>query len=206
MKHIEIECKWDANTPRAFGIAQKALTNLCGPIVPQTLHIKDIYLDDAKRNLAKQHIAMRVRRCNSKWQATFKTRTHIKNGKAVRQEENIALPGVKNFSQALLFLIHKRTWKKINTEHILPQFMLTNKRSIYTFIYKNSKLEMAFDKVTITVAGRRVYMQEIELELKQGSSKHLDQFAQQFTQQTKLKHTTFSKVKTAEMLLNLWKK
>ena len=111
MKHMEIEYKWDANTPRAFARAHHALTDLCGPLTPHMLHIRDTYLDDAKQSLAKQLIALRVRNTDGKWEATFKTRTQIKNGKAVRQEETLPLPNVKNFSQALRTLAQKKIGK-----------------------------------------------------------------------------------------------
>ena len=206
MKHLEIECKWDANSPRAFARAKKALANLCGALSPKTLHIKDIYLDDAKHSLAKELIAFRVRNCDGKFEATFKTRTQLKNGKAVRREENLPLPGVKNSAQALRALAQKKMWQQIKTTGLTAQFVLTNKRTVYLFTYNNASLEMALDKVTIMVAGRRVHMQEIELELKKGNPKTLDQFAQHFCEQTKLTRATFSKVKTAEMLSKLWKK
>ena len=206
MKHMEIECKWDANTPHAFALAKKTIANLCGPITPKTVHIKDVYLDDDKQSLAKQLIALRVRNCDGKFEVTFKTRTQIKNGKAVRREETLSLPNIKNFSHALHALAQKKTWKQIKTTGLIAQFLITNKRTIYLFTFKKSTLEMALDKVTIHVAGRRVQMQEIELELKHGSAKALDKFAQHFCAQTGLARATFSKVKTAEMLRKLWKK
>ena len=206
MKHMEIECKWDANTPRAFYHATRALQNLCDAITPHTLHIKDAYLDDAKRSLSKQRIALRVRNTNGSWEATFKTRTQIKNGKAIRREENLPLPDVKTRVQALRALAQKKNWKGISTKNLRVQFTLANTRRVYTFSYQNSQMEMALDRVIIHVAGRRVFMQEIELELKQGKAKALDQFAHFFTQQTKLKRAQISKVKTAESLRKLWKK
>lgn len=206
MKHMEIECKWDANSPRAFQRARKALTHLCGPLTPRVLHIRDTYLDDAKQSLAKQLIALRLRNTDGKWEATFKTRTQIKNGKAVRREETLALPNVKNFSQALLALTQKKNWQGLNTAALTPRFILANKRSVYEFNYQGARLEMALDKVTIYVLGRQVHLQEIELELKRGNSNALDQFAQQFCAQTKLAHAKISKVKTAELLCKLWKK
>ena len=206
MKHLEIECKWDANSPRAFQRARKALTNLCGPITPRLLHIRDTYLDDAKESLVKKFIALRVRNTDGKWEATFKTRTQIKNGKAVRREETLPLPNVKNFKQALRALTQKKSWKGINTTALASRFTLNNKRDVYEFTYQGARLEMALDKVTIYVLGRRVHMQEIELELKRGKSEALDQFAQHFFEQTKLAHAKISKVKTAEMLYKLWKK
>lgn len=64
---------------------------------------------------------------------------------------------------------------------------------------------MALDQITIYVSGRRVHMREIEVELKCGTSKKLEQFARLFTAQTQIAVAKISKVKTAQALLKLWK-
>lgn len=204
MKHMEIEYKWDANSPRAFYHAKRALQNLCGPIPAQTLHIQDTYLDDEKHSLSKELIALRLRNTDGKWEATFKTRTEIKNGKAVRREETLPLPAAKKLAQAVQALVQKKSWQGIATINLKVQFTLTNRRTLFSFNYQGSQLEMVLDRVLILVAGRKVYMQEIELELKHGNTQTLDQFAKLFSQQTKLPRTKISKVKTAETLRKLW--
>lgn len=205
MKHMEIEYKWDANVPRAFIRATQAVQELCGKVVAKHLFITDTYLDDANNHLAKQLVALRVRNIGAIWEATFKTRSAVKQGKATRREETLALPSVKNLSQALKKLAQQKTWKDICTTNLHVRFSLKNKRTVYEFTYQHTQMEMALDRVTLYVAGRRVTMQEIELELKKGTEKKFDEFAQFFAQKTNLSQAKISKVKTAEALLNLWK-
>ncbi len=205
MKHLEIECKWDGNTLRAFSRAKNFLKQIGANVVFQKLRIKDTYLDYTNGDLAAQKIALRVRNTDGKWEATFKTRSEIKNGKAVRREENLPLPHAKNLTQALTLLAQKKKWCGVNVEHLKPKFALANKRTIYVFDYDGATLEMALDDVTMYVLGRHVKLKEIEVELKRGNVEKLEKFATAFTRETKLKQATISKVKTAETLLKFWK-
>ncbi len=204
MKHLEIECKWDGNTPRAFYKARQFLAQLQPKITSQKLQIKDTYLDHANADLSAQKIALRVRNTNGKWEATFKTRTEIKNGKAVRREETLPMPHVHNLKQALQFLAQQKNWKGIHTTGLQIKFTLSNKRTVYTFDYDGATLEMALDDVTLHVLGRQVKFKEIEVELKRGPAEKLDQFAAAFVRATKLKRVQISKVKTAETFLKFW--
>ena len=125
-------------------------------------------------------MAFRVRNVGNNWEATCKTRTEIKHGKAVRREETLALPDVRNITQALAFLDRKKIWKGLNVTNLQMQFLLKNQRTIYEFCFENARLEMALDDVAIFVCGRRVKMKEIELELKQGTIKSFEKFASDF--------------------------
>ncbi len=206
MKHMEIEYKWQANTPRAFSRAKKALAKLGGTAVENKLHIQDTYVDDDKRRLSRQRIAMRVRCTDGKWEATYKTRTQLKNGKAVRTEHTIPLTQCTTPAQAILQLQRKKKWQGLDVSNLHVQFSITNLRTIFQFHFNNAELELALDNVRLHVCGRQVLFKEIELELKNGSNASLDQFAHAFEQHTKLKRADFSKVKMAETLLKLLKK
>ena len=206
MKHLEIEYKWQANVPRTFGRASAMVKQMSAEVKEKSLRMEDTYLDHANGDLAKQKIALRVRKINDRWEATFKTRTQVKNGKAVRREETLSLPQVKNVAQALTFLAQKKSWKGINLRGLTARFVLKNKRYIYVFNYDGATLEMALDDVTLYVLGRQVKFREIEAELKHGPAQALDRFARLFTQQTKLKRAEISKVKTAETFLKFWQK
>lgn len=206
MKHLEIECKWDANTPRAFSRAKAFIAKLGGKVTSKKLAIEDTYLDDKAGNLAAQKVALRVRNCAGKWQATFKTRTEIKNGKAVRREENLPLPRATNLTQALNLLAQKKKWCGLHVAQVTAKFTLANKRTTYVFDYDGATLEMALDNVSIYVLGRQVKFKEIEVELKKGDAEKLEKFAAVFTRNTKLKRAKISKVKTAETFLKFWKK
>ena len=206
MKHMEMEYKWDANFPHAFDRAKKFLKEFCEITTADSLHIHDTYLDNAHGDLSKHRIALRVRNTDGVWEATFKTRTKIQNGKAVRQEETLPLPNVQTRAQALRMLAQQTNWPFLNTQELYVRFTLSNKRTVFLLRYQTSVLELVLDQVTIFAAGHRTHLKEIELELKQGTEKELTQFAQLFTQQTQLKYATLSKVKTAEKLLRRQKK
>ncbi len=203
---MEIEYKWDGNTPRAFARAQQFLAQLDRAVLPKYLKIKDVYLDHATGDLSAQKIALRVRNTDGKWEATYKTRTEIKSGKAVRREETKKLSGAKNLTQALRKLAQQRKWGELDVTGLEVKFALVNKRTLYVFNYDGAKLEMALDDVRLHVLGRRVAFKEIEVELKKGTSQVLDQFAFVFSQRTHLKKAKISKVKTAETFLKFWKK
>ena len=206
MKNVEMEYKWDANTPQAFMRAKRALHNLIEVKKPTSLHISDVYVDHADLRFAKQRIAFRIRNTDGKWEATFKTRTEIENGKAVRREETMALANVLNLQQALEQLSARKMWKGLDVKNLVTQFALKNKRTMYEFYFEKTRMEMALDDVTILVCGRQLIMKEIELELKQGRVENFEKFAQLFAEKSKLFPMKMSKVKTAETLLALWKK
>lgn len=205
MKHTEIEFKWEANAPRAFGRVRAALA-AAGTALgkPRDLSITDYYVDTPARDFKKQQIAMRLRRTDQRWEVTFKTRTELVAGKAIRREETCQLPGVKNFRDAVQALQNKKTWKRLEVSQLDLLFVLTNKRRIYPATLKNTQAELAFDKCCLSVCGRRVMFKEVELELKRGSVQTLEKLAVRITQKTALRPARISKVKTAVALLHLW--
>lgn len=207
MKNMETEFKWDANVPRAFARMRRAVEQVAGQASAGgavQLAICDVYLDTPDSAFEKQQIAFRVRCCAGQWQATFKTRTEVKNGKAVRREETLELPGVKNLKEALSFLNQKKRWKNLPLQQLRPLFKLTNRRTVQLLSFPSLEAELAFDQCTLYVAGRKVQMKEIELELKKGKASALETLARQLTQQSGLSYMRVSKVKTACGLLKLW--
>ena len=136
MKNLETEFKWEGNLPRSLARARQIFSALGKLSAPTRLRICDTYLDHADEQFAKEKIAFRVRRVNQKWEVTFKTRSEIKNGKAVRREETLPLPNVKNLTQALAFLTQKKTWKKLNVCGLQKRFVLKNHRQAFNLIYK----------------------------------------------------------------------
>lgn len=206
MKNLEIEFKWDGNSAAALQKGRRAFETLAQVNHVQEVNICDTYLDHADERFSKQKIAFRLRRVNKKWEATFKTRTQIKNGKATRQEATLPLPDVDNLTQALSFLQRKKTWKKLDVQNLQPRFILKNKRRVLMLSYKACQAEAALDTFVIYVCGREVKMREIELELKGGKQKDFEELATLFTAKSDLPFSVNSKVKTAETLLALWRK
>ena len=205
MKHIEIEFKWDANSPRAFSKARTVLNKYVASEKSRILHIKDYYLDDASSRLSSSKIALRIRNTDGCWEATQKSRTEIKRGKACRREYTLPLPGVKTLSQALGLLAQQKVWNGINVTNLSVIFYILNTRTSYLFCYQKSTLEIALDNVVICTDKHRFKMKEIEAELKKGLVKDLNQFVREFSTQTHLSFAQLSKVKTAHMLLALEK-
>ena len=206
MPNIETEFKWDSNSPRAFARVLSAVRQV--PSVrlsaPRVLHICDTYLDTPEHFFEQNKIAFRVRNTDGVWEATYKTRTEIKNGRAVRREESLPLPGIKNLAQALSFLADKKKWDKLPLTGLKMLFALRNKRTSYDILFNGVEAELSLDNFMICVCGRRVLMKEAELELKKGQPDTLDELARQITQASGLAYARVSKVKTATALLALW--
>ncbi len=206
MKNLEIECKFDANVRGAFVRATHFLRVLNPAISARILPIQDTYLDHISRDLSSQKIALRVRNTGGNWEATFKTRTEIINGKAVRREETLPLVHTTTLAEALKELARKGRWQKIDVTQLVPQFVISNKRSVFNLSYQGALLEIALDNFAILVAGRKLTSKEIEIELKRGNEKSLEKFVQLFEAYTHLKRAKISKVKTAELLLRAFSK
>lgn len=206
MPNIETEFKWDSNSPRAFARVLSAMRQV--PSVrlsaPRVLHICDTYLDTPEHFFEQNKIAFRVRNTDGVWEATYKTRTEVKNGRAVRREVSLPLPGIKNLAQALSFLADKKKWDKLPLTGLKMLFALRNKRTSYDILFNGVEAELSLDNFMICVCGRRVLMKEAELELKKGLPDTLDELARQITQASGLAYARVSKVKTATALLALW--
>lgn len=207
MKNMETEFKWDANVPRAFARMLRAANVSADKISPcQNLKIKDVYLDHADRSFEAQKIAFRVRSTDGCFEATFKTRTEIINGKAVRREETVPLAKIKNLTQALEFLNRKKNWNGLAVGGLNSRFEIRNRRQSRRLFWGGAEFELAFDTCEISVCGRTLKMKEIELELKRGAAEKLDALCALLSQESGLKPMRFSKVKTACALADLWGK
>lgn len=205
MKNMETEFKWDANVPRAFVRMLRAVNTSGGKISPcQNLKIKDVYLDHNDRSFEAQKIALRVRSTDGSFEATFKTRTETRNGKAVRREETLPLEKIKNLQQALKFLNRKKSWKGLAVDGLSPRFEIRNRRQSRRVLWDGAEFELSFDTCEILVCGRTLKMKEIELELKRGSVEKLDALCALLSRESGLKPMRCSKVKTACALLGLW--
>lgn len=207
MKNMETEFKWDANTPRAFARMLRAAGRVAARVASsEKLHIRDVYLDHADLSFEAQKIAFRVRDTDGAFEVTFKTRTEIIHGKAVRREETLSLPGVTNLTQALAFLNHKKIWKGVDVAGLSVRFEIRNRRQTRAVFFDGAEFELAFDSCEILVCGRTLKMKEIELELKRGPAEKMDALSAFLSRESGLEAMRCSKVKTAGALLGLWGK
>lgn len=205
MKNMETEFKWDANVPRAFARMMRTVNATADKISPcQNLKIKDVYLDHDDRSFEAQKIAFRVRNTDDRFEATFKSRTEMINGKAVRREETLPLAKIKSLTQALEFLNRKKIWQGLAVGGLLPRFEIRNRRQSRRVFWGESEFELSFDTCEILVGGRTLKMKEIELELKRGCANKLDELCALLSRESGLKPMHFSKVKTACALADLW--
>ena len=204
MKNFELEFKWDANFPRAFFKMHQAAAQLAHLSLPTDVSIFDTYLDHKDERFSCEKIAFRVRCCQHKWEATFKTKTQLVNGKAVRQEETLPLKA-DSLQKSLALLARRKTWHNLDVTQLHARFSIRNKRRIYRVKIGHTEGELSFDNFAIYVCGRVVKMKEIEFEFKRGSMEEFEKFAHQITEKSGLKFAKISKVKTAESLFNLWK-
>lgn len=208
MKNFETEFKWDANIPNAFGKMKRVLSKVIKnkDIQFQPIIICDTYLDDEKNTFSASKIAIRLREWNGHFELTYKTKTQIVNGKAVREEHTLALEDVCSFKEAIKKIHSLKKWKGINTTNLLPIFSIHNNRTIALVDYQNMQAEIAFDNCKLSVLGRKILFKEIELELKGGKEEIFDSFCKELSTLTGLQPTHCSKVKTACSLLALWSK
>ena len=204
MKNLETEFKWEANSPRAFlkmlsAVKKQVSAEAIG--AKNVLHIVDVYLDHADHRFEKEELAFRVRHFQDTWEATFKTRTQLVNGKALRREETQRLQGVKNLQQALEKLVAQKEWKKLSLVGLQPMFTIKNKRIVRQISQPKFQAEFAFDTCLIIAGTKRAHLKEIELELKRGDAASFEEFAACVSRLSGLLHAKTSKVKTAVKLL-----
>lgn len=201
---IETEFKWRATAPADFDKMLSAVRTLTGRALPpvQILHIADAYADTPDEALSAQKIAMRVRCTDGTYEATFKTKTRLENGKAVRREETLPLPQAHTQEAALAALRAQKIWLGVNVAQLEFKFYIQNKRRVYTLVQADSVYELALDEVEITAGERRHNMLEIELELKAGAADAFCQWAKKLGEISGLKAPEYSKVATATAL---WK-
>lgn len=204
MKNLETEFKWDATLPYAFRKMLMAVRKATKPeciSTPVYLTIKDLYLDTPNKELQKQKIALRIRNTNGIYEATYKTRSEVKNGKAVRREETLPLPGIHTFRVAMKLLSNMKTWQGIPLEGLRPLFEIRNKRIVRAIQVPGACLELSFDTCMIAAGDKKTKFKEIELELKNGNEKAMEVFVQEISLGSGLSFSTKSKVKTASLLL-----
>lgn len=204
MKNLETEFKWNGQAPHAF-MRMLGAVRMCLPTqnisAKKQLQITDVYLDHPDRRFEKEMLAFRVRHYKQIWEATFKTRTKIVNGKAVRREETQRLAGVQNFKQALAKLAKQKRWKKLSVQGLEPLFVIRNSRILRMIRTDSFQAELSFDRCVIRAGEKRTFFKEIELEFKNGNKQKFEKFAKELSVKSKLASSKISKVKTAVLLL-----
>ncbi len=194
----EIEFKWAVSSPRDYSHFLVVLKKLNIKIVLlKSVKIHDFYLDTSDRFFGSSRISCRIRKEDSRWELTFKTRTPLKQGLAMRTEKNISLKRVKTFLQALQCC--KKLLQGILSDPVIIKiFEIKNMRRRYKIILsKQTQAMVCFDKVWIQKGSQKVPLQEIELEFLKGNLHTYYEFIHKMVEVCELEPAKVSKVATA---------
>lgn len=203
MANTETEYKWTVKNPVEFDRFLSVLRALCSIEKTQILRITDRYLDTAEGRLSSQKVALRIRCCNGKYEATYKTRTQLVDGVARREEYIQKLKGEKNFITVLKQLQKSSIWPHLILPNLQVRFTLSNYRRTYLVRFGGAVCEVALDSYIVYAAAKRQHRREIELELKSGPESMLNALAEELEKQAGLVRAEISKVAGAERLLKL---
>lgn len=149
------------------------------------IHLQAKYYDTPDRLLAKNGMALRLRKEDDQWVQTFKAagQSHLH-----RVEEEIHL-GVCDQEPDLnleLYQNNKVVTDLINAvlgtqaEKLSLQFETDVQRTYHVFEADNTAIEVCLDDGVVKTADTQSIICEVEFELKQGAVKTLIQFAQQW--------------------------
>ena len=137
----------------------------------KTVKLVNIYFDTRDLLLRQAGIAYRVRQNGKKYEATVKLGRSEAGGLSARQEYNVAVknakPDISVFSDSGLQVDFDAL---IGTAQIEKLFTVRVKREIRLLqITKETVVEMAIDQGFISAGGKKETIDEVELELKDGS-------------------------------------
>jgi inorganic triphosphatase YgiF len=170
----------------------------------RTTALTNIYFDTEAQDLKRQKAALRLRFDTDKnqWLQTLKTAGKMLGGVSMRHEwetpltdANINLTAFEQEAQSYL------------TDHIntlTPVFETNFQRRIYHYEHNGEIHEYAIDHgaVWLPQQKRSVGIHELEIELKQGSAKHLRILASQAQAQLNAEPQTMSKAARGYKLLD----
>ncbi|WP_457970757.1 CYTH and CHAD domain-containing protein [Acinetobacter calcoaceticus] len=151
----------------------------------QQIHLQAKYYDTPDRLLAKNGMALRLRKENDLWVQTFKAtgQSHLH-----RVEEEVFLGKCDQEPDLNLELYqdNKVVTDLLNTalgkeaKKLSLQFETDVQRTYHVFEADNTAIEVCLDDGVVKTATARSIICEVEFELKQGAVKTLIQFAQQW--------------------------
>ena len=137
----------------------------------KTVKLVNIYFDTRDLLLRQAGIAYRVRQNGKKFEATVKLGRSEAGGLSARQEYNVAVknakPDLSVFSDSGLQVDFDAL---LGTAQVEKLFTVRVKREIRLLqVTKETVVEMAIDQGFISAGGKKETIDEVELELKEGS-------------------------------------
>ena len=172
---VEIELKLlvDAARLRAFRDAPVIAANAKNRGVHR--HLRAVYYDTADRRLRKAGLSLRVRRSGSRFTQTVKS--GFLTDPLRRGEWEAAVPtAAPDFALALPFLPEK-LGKALSPDLLEPVFATDIHRLTLVVCLPTGTVEVSFDHGTLAAGERTLAIDEIELELKDGTAATLYELA-----------------------------
>ncbi|TEU29052.1 CYTH and CHAD domain-containing protein [Acinetobacter seifertii] len=171
----------------------------------QNIHLQAKYYDTPNRLLAKNGMALRLRKENDLWVQTFKAagQSHLHRveeevflGKC-EQEPELNLNLYKD-NKAVTDLITEALGTEV--EKLSLQFETDVQRTYHVFEADDTAIEVCLDDGVVKTATVQSKICEVEFELKQGAVKTLIQFAQQWINRYELWLDVRSKAERGNLL------
>ena len=149
------------------------------------IHLQAKYYDTPERLLAKNGMALRLRKEDDQWVQTFKAagQSHLHR---VEEEIHLGVCDQEPDLNLALYQDNKVVTDLINTtlgkeaEKLSLQFETDVQRTYHVFEADNTAIEVCLDDGVVKTAEAESVICEVEFELKQGAVKTLIQFAQQW--------------------------
>ena len=198
----EIELKLTISPHEAAILMQHPLLVAAGK--PQCRLLLSYYFDTPTLDLMAHHAALRVRRIGGLWVQTIKIGGTAVNGLHIRPEWEIVIPD----SQPHPLLFTDPLVRTVLTDNraalLQPIFQTEFWRKTWLLNYQGSSIEAALDQGEVSSQGRRLPINELELELKSGNPDTLSQLADELSQHIVLQPEPVSKAQRGYALYQEW--
>lgn len=183
-------------------VQSEALDLMALPIICQhinaavsTIHLLSTYFDTADKALMNFGVGLRLRQIGEQWLQTVKCSGQAENGLHQRQEWEHELTGPE-FDTTLLadtalapLLADPAIWEAVE-----PVFTTDFERCVLPIELDDGTLiEMAYDRGEVRAGNKKATIHEIELELKHGEIKKVQEFADQLKAALPLEYSDISK-------------
>ncbi len=160
----------------------------------QACHLANIYYETPDGYLRANGIGLRVRGENGRYEMTAKTAGKVVGGLHQHPEYNVALTG----PELAVALLPAEIWPEgcdvaWLASALNPLFSTDFSREVWAVTYRQSVLEVAFDRGEVVAGEQREPICELELELKVGRQEDLLSFADELVDIGGLRQGSLSK-------------
>ncbi|MEI7884608.1 MAG: CYTH domain-containing protein [Clostridia bacterium] len=203
----EIEVKLQLKHPHKWKNALCYIETNYQVMNKKNWHLQAIYFDTidfALKDRAKAIYRHRIE--NGKWVATIKTGNHREGNISTREEHNFnILPQAEPVACLPEGDLKSRLLIALRGQKVFPLIKTNVRRYAVKVSFKETEIEVAFDKGYVSVGSEKDYFMEIEFELLSGKEEELIEFVEDFSENNEVQASTFSKYTRGLRLLRLGK-